>query len=146
MKCKEALLLYWRFYRTRNNRKIIKEQLDTLDVDTHASIVAAMKDVEKRGIVAASRPVRGPIREIDAHGPDETTYRLLFAKDGRVGQILVGLVFFEKRTRKTPPREIEIAEARLRDWKSAREEAEREAAKRERDARSRGDIARKLRS
>lgn len=138
--------MYWRLYRTRNNRKIIKEQLDALDVDTHASIVAAMRDVEKRGIVAASRPVRGPIREIDADGPDETTYRLLFAKDGRIGQILVGLVFFEKRTRKTPQREIDLAEVRLNDWKSAREQAEREAAKRGRDARSRGAISRKSRS
>ena len=138
--------MYWRLYRTRNNRKIIKEKLDALDVDTHASIVAAMRDVEKRGIVAASRPVRGPIREIDADGPDETTYRLLFAKDGRLGQILVGLVFFEKRTRKTPRREIDLAEARLHDWRSAREEAEREAAKREQNARSRGEIPRKGRS
>jgi phage-related protein len=31
---------------------------------------------------------------------------------------LLSLSAFEKRTQKTPPREIEIAETRLRDWRN----------------------------
>jgi phage-related protein len=46
------------------------------------------------------------------------SFRLLFSTEGRRSQVLLSLSAFEKRTQKTPPREIEVAEKRLRDWRS----------------------------
>ncbi len=119
--------MYWRLYRTANGRRVIKEQLDGLDPLTQANVAAAMKDVAERGIHQASSPVQGEIREVDADGPDHTTYRLLFARDGHLRQILLGLVLFEKRTRKTPKGEIDLAKKRLADWRRGAEEARKAA-------------------
>ena len=51
-----------------------------------------------------------------AEGADDR-YRILFATEGKKGCIRLGLHVIEKRTQKTPPREIELAERRLADWR-----------------------------
>jgi len=81
-----------------------------------------MDDVEDLGLQTSKR-LRNEIREIDAGDPTQgTTYRLLFAVDGREGQILLRLVLFNKKTQKTPPRYIDLAEKRLADWRSRRQQ------------------------
>jgi phage-related protein len=79
-----------------------------------------MDDVNDRGKAAAAKKLRGEIWEAEADGEHGVTYRLLFAEDGHDGQMLVGVVFFNKKIQKTPPRLIELAEARLADWRSRR--------------------------
>ena len=64
--------------------------------------------------------MRNEIREIDADGEHGVTYRVLFATDGHHMQMLLALVLFNKKTQKTPSRFIDLAEARLRDWRSRR--------------------------
>jgi hypothetical protein len=62
-----------------------------------------MDDVEDLGLQASKR-VRNEIREIDAGDPTQgTTYRLLFAVDGREGQILLGPGSSTRRPRRRPP-------------------------------------------
>lgn len=106
----------WRDYRTRAGRRPVKDFLDDLSDDEVAAIVAGMKEVAERGLPAA-RHLRGEIYEVRA---DATTrsFRVLFATEGRYSQVLLSLSAFEKRTQKTPPREIELAEDRLGDWRS----------------------------
>jgi phage-related protein len=50
---------------------------------------------------------------------DATTrsFRMLFSAEGRSSQVLLSLSTFVKKTQKTPPRELEFAEGRLRDWR-----------------------------
>ena len=43
-------------------------------------------------------------------------YRILFAPQGRRGQVLLALTAFKKKTQKAPSRLIRLAEQRLRDW------------------------------
>ena len=88
---------------------------DLSDADL-AAVVAAMKEVAVDG-VAAARHLRGDICEVRADG-ERVTYRLLFATEGRLHQVLLGLEAFVKKTQTTPPREIALAERRLRDWRS----------------------------
>jgi len=45
------------------------------------------------------------------------TFRLLFSAEGRYSQVLLSLSAFEKRTQKTPLRELLLAENRLRAWR-----------------------------
>lgn len=77
-----------------------------------------MSDVRERGL-EASRHLRGEIWEVRVDG-ERATYRILFAKEGRAGQVLLSLHAFKKKTRKTPPEAIRLAERRLRDWRGRR--------------------------
>jgi len=75
-----------------------------------------MKDVAEQGLVAAKH-LRGDVYEVRADAPTRS-FRLLFSSEGRFGQILLSLSAFVKKTRKTPPRELALAEMRLRDWRA----------------------------
>ncbi len=105
----------WRDYRTAAGRSPIKEFIDGLsDIDA-AAVVAAMRDVRDTGL-AAVRHLRGEIYEVRADG-DPQTYRILFAPEGRRSQVLLALDGFSKKTQKTPPEKIRLAERRLADWR-----------------------------
>jgi phage-related protein len=105
----------WRDYQTDRGRRPVKEFLDGLsDVDA-AAVAAAIKDVREHGMVAA-RHLRSDIYEVRADG-DRQSFRILFAQEGEHGQVLLLLSGFSKKTQKTPPNEITLAEKRLRDWR-----------------------------
>lgn len=75
-----------------------------------------MKDVQINGLDAA-RHLKGDVYEVRADGRS-ATYRVLFATEGAQSQVLLGLSAFSKKTQKTPPAEITLAERRLWDWRS----------------------------
>ncbi|HZU80435.1 MAG TPA: type II toxin-antitoxin system RelE/ParE family toxin [Acidimicrobiales bacterium] len=105
----------WRFYATPSGRKPAREFIDHLsDVDA-AEIVAALADVRMNGLVAA-RHLRGEIYEVRAEGR-EASYRILFAEEGAKGRVLLALHAFSKKTQKTPPQTLSLAERRLVDWR-----------------------------
>lgn len=106
----------WRDYRTAAGARPVKADLDDLTDEEVAAIVAGMKEVADRGLVA-SRHLRGDIYEVRADARSRS-FRLLFSNEGRTGRILLSLSVFEKRTQKTPIRELELAERRLRDWRT----------------------------
>ena len=106
----------WRDYRTEMGRRPVKEFLDGLsDVDA-AAVAASMKDVREHGLVA-TRHLRDDIYEVRADG-NRQSFRILFAPEGEHGQVLLSLNGFSKKTQKTPPDEITLAETRLRDWRT----------------------------
>jgi len=96
----------------------VREFLDDrlLPEADRAEIVAAIKDVQRNGLVAA-RHLRGDLYEVRADGRD-ASYRILFALEGAQGQVLLGLSAFSKKTQRTPRRELELAERRLADWRA----------------------------
>ena len=104
----------WRFYVSASGRRVVDEFVDGLSDGDAAEVHAAMRDVRQSGLRIA-RHLRGEIYEVRAEGADNS-YRMLFASEGKKGRILLGLHVIEKRTQKTPPREIELAERRLADW------------------------------
>jgi phage-related protein len=108
----------WRDYRTAASRRPIKEFIDALSDTDAAAVVAAMRDVRETGL-AAARHLRGEIYEVRADG-DRQTYRILFAPEGRGSQVLLALEGFSKKTQKTPPAKIRLAERRLADWRRRR--------------------------
>jgi phage-related protein len=81
-----------------------------------AAILAAMKEVRRDGLRAA-RHLRGELFEVRADG-DRVIYRVLFAREGEQGRILLSLAAFNKKTQRTPPAQIDLAARRLRDWRS----------------------------
>jgi phage-related protein len=79
-------------------------------------VLAEMAVVRRDG-VAAARSLRGEIYEVRIDG-DRAIYRILFAREGRRGHVLLALGAFQKKTQKTPRREVELAERRLTDWRA----------------------------
>jgi phage-related protein len=106
---------HWRDYRTAAGRRPVKDFLAELTDEEVASIVAGMKDVAEHGPSAAGH-LRGDIYEVRADARTRS-FRILFSKEGRYGQVLLSLSGFEKRTQRTPRRELELAESRLSDWR-----------------------------
>ena len=105
----------WRDYRTAAGRRPVKDFFDALSDADAAAVVAAMKEVQELG-TSAARHLRGDIYEVRADG-DRQTFRILFATEGRRDQVLLSLDGFSKKTRKTPPEKIRLAERRLADWR-----------------------------
>jgi hypothetical protein len=68
------------------------------------------KDVS--GLTVA-RHLRGEIYEVRASG----ARTVLFASDGAKSQVLLAISAFTKKTQRTPPAEIRLAERRLADWR-----------------------------
>jgi phage-related protein len=106
----------WRDYRTRAGRRPLKEFLDKLSDEDAAEVVAAMGDVEKRGVTAAKH-VEGELYEVKAEG-ERQTFRVLFAQEGEHDQVLLALVGLSKKQQKLPRDAVELAKRRLRDWRS----------------------------
>lgn len=93
----------------------MKEFIDGLSDADVAAVIAAMKEVQVDGLVAA-RHVRGEIYEVRADG-DRQAFRILFAAEGRAQQVLLVLEGISKKTQRTPPEAIRLAERRLSDWR-----------------------------
>jgi phage-related protein len=93
----------------------VKAFITELTDEEAAAVVAAMKEVKDDGLQAA-RHLRGPIYEVRADAATRS-FRLLFAAEGRFSHVLLALSAFEKRTQKTPARELDLAESRLAEWR-----------------------------
>ena len=105
----------WRDYRTATGARPVQDFLNALSDDDLTAVAAEMKIVEQQGL-ARARHVRGDIYEVRANAPTQS-YRVLFATEGRYQQVLLSLEGFSKKTQKTPPEKIRLAEQRLADWR-----------------------------
>lgn len=106
----------WRDYRTAQGSRPVRDFLTALPLPDQARMLAALKDVAIVGLRAA-RHLRGDIYEVRAEGVDRA-FRILFATEGRRSQVLLSLEGFVKKTQRTPPDRIALAQARLDDWRS----------------------------
>lgn len=108
----------WRFYESPAGRRPVRDFLESLSDTDAAAVLEEMRSVAHQGLHEA-RHLRGDIYEVRADG-DAQTFRVLFALEGRRGQILLALEGFSKKTRQTPRQILAIAERRLGDWRSRR--------------------------
>ena len=104
----------WRKYKTAGGRSPVDEYIDTLSDFDAAEIAAGMAIVKRDGLSAA-RHLVGAIYEVRVNGYDQI-YRILFAPVGKRQSIFLALEGFSKKTQKTPPAKIDLAQQRLRDW------------------------------
>jgi phage-related protein len=113
----------WRAYKTESGSCPVEDFLAALPEEDFIEVAAAMKEVRVDGLSVA-RHVRADIYEVRAEGRD-VIYRLLFATEGRYSQVLLSLEAFEKKTPKTPPARIGLAQQRLIDWRERGAEQKR---------------------
>ena len=111
----------WRHYETAAGYRPVLDFIRQVPEADKAAILAAMKEVRQVGTQAA-RHLSGELFEVRADG-ERVIYRVLFAREGSHSQVLLSLVAFNKKTQKTPPDEIRLAQRRLRDWRSRRRKA-----------------------
>lgn len=105
----------WRHYETAGGRRPVLEFIRKVSDNDKAAILAAMQEVRRDGTRTA-RHLHGDLYEVRADG-ERVIYRILFAREGIRGQVLLSLVAFSKKTQKTPPQKIDLALRRLRDWR-----------------------------
>ncbi len=106
-------MLRWRDYRTALGRSPVREFLRTLSLSEQRAVASAMGLVAREGLVAA-RHLRGSLYEVGVEARRQGL-RILFAQEAKF--ILLSLVGFQKKTRKTPANELAIAQQRLDDWR-----------------------------
>ena len=106
----------WRDYRTSSGRRPIKRFIVALPTGDQAAIAAAMKDIQIHGNVSAHH-LWGDIYEVGACA-NKRQYRILFSTEGRSDQVLLSIHAIVKTTRAVPRGDIDLAERRLRDWRS----------------------------
>jgi phage-related protein len=106
----------WRHYETAAGRRPVLEFLRERSETDKAEVLAAMQEIRREGLRAA-RHLRDEIYEVRADG-ERVIYRVLFAVEGQRNHMLLSLVAFNKKTRRTPPEQIRLAERRLRDWRA----------------------------
>ena len=105
----------WRFYRTAAGHEPVADFLNRLDRDDRAAVAGKLRQVVREGVTAA-RHLRGEIHEVRAEG-DRQSFRVLFAPEGR-GRVLLALEALSKKTQRTPPEAIRLAERRLAEWRA----------------------------
>lgn len=64
-----------------------------------------------------ARHLRGDLYEVRVSNGGRA-WRVLCSAEGRRHHVLLALSSFEKKTQRTPDRELELAERRLNDWRS----------------------------
>jgi phage-related protein len=106
----------WRFYASTSGRVPVREFLDGLDAVDAVAVIAEMRAVAREGL-ARARHLRGDLYEVRADG-HHATFRVIFATEGRRGQVLLAIGAFSKKTRRTPENALLTAERRLRDWRT----------------------------
>lgn len=106
----------WRDYQTARGARPVRDFLRSLSDEDYADVRAAMEDIAEHGLPAA-RHLRGDVYEVRSSG-DRVAYRVLFAAEGVRGQVLLALEAFKKKTQKTPPATIALAQRRLRNWRA----------------------------
>lgn len=110
----------WRFYSTASGREPVRDFLydpKLSDVDA-AAIAAAMKEVRVLGRAHHDvNHLKGDMWQIEIDG-QRVIYRLLFAEEGRSGQVLLALEIVNKKWQKAREQHIRLAEERLSDWRA----------------------------
>lgn len=101
------------FYIEENGRSPVREFLQGLDTKTQVRFAWSIQQLQERNVAAREPLVRhleGKIWELREES-GTNIYRLLYAFV--TGQRIVLLHGFQKKTRKTPRREIDVAVERL---------------------------------
>jgi phage-related protein len=91
--------------------------LEALTEEDAAAVAAAMKGVRAAG---RGHPdvnhLQGDIWQIEVDGT-RVIYRVLFAEEGRFGQVLLALEIVNKKWQSAKSRHIQLAVRRLNDWR-----------------------------
>ncbi len=104
------------FYRDSKGGEPVAEFLDVLPVEPRAKVLRLMELLARYGVLLKephTKQIRGKIRELRVTDSIGAVRVLYF---GHTGKRLILLHGFVKKSDKTPQKEIDIAERRMRDF------------------------------
>lgn len=108
----------WRYYQTADGGDVITKELASLGTAASAAVRETMSRARRDELLPREdKIVRGKIRELRI-SLDGCEYRVLYAREGKSGQVLLAVHVLHKKSRKLPPKAIRVAERRLADWRS----------------------------
>ena len=108
----------WRLYWTSGGRDLVRQEINDLGRDARAAVLEAMKRHQRGELMRYEEEhIKGDLHAVRIFF-NGSTYRLLYAYEGRSDQVLLGLHCLQKKDRKLPGRARVLAERRLRDWRS----------------------------
>ncbi|HUP68614.1 MAG TPA: type II toxin-antitoxin system RelE/ParE family toxin [Acidimicrobiales bacterium] len=107
---------WWRYYRTSAGSSPVGEFLESLPVADRRVVRLAMSLVRREG-VAAARHLRGDLYEVRVTTRG-VAYRVMFVLEGSRSQVLLAVEAFRKQTQATPGHVLQVAEARVSDWRA----------------------------
>ncbi len=104
------------YYRYERGKEPVADFIDSLSIDTQAKVFRLIDLLGEYGVLLKepyTRQVRDKIRELRIKDNQGAIRVLYFTYTGRRFILLHG---FFKKTEKTPEKEIEIAEKRMKDF------------------------------
>jgi phage-related protein len=108
---------WWRFFRSSAGREPIRTFLEGISDEDAAAIAVAMNEVRHAGRAHPDvNHLQGDIWQIEIDGL-RVIYRLLFAEEGRSGEVLLALEIVNKKWQSTKSRHIALAMRRLSEWR-----------------------------
>jgi len=108
----------WDFYRTKDGACPVAKELEKckLTSSERTKLYVVMERVQTRRTLPGDvKSLGGDLLEVRVSG-DHRIFRLLYAEQAH-GLLLLGLVFFQKKTQATPSAVKVKAKRRLADWK-----------------------------
>lgn len=104
------------FYITENGRNPVREFLDSLDTKTNSRFIWSIRELCRRNVQAREplvRHIEGKLWELRQESKSNI-YRIMYIFF--TGRKIILLHGFQKKSPKTPRREIDIASSRLKDF------------------------------
>jgi phage-related protein len=108
----------WDFYRTKDGACPVEKELEKCKLTRaeQAKLYVVMDRVQTRRTLSGDvKSLGGDLLEVRVSG-DRRIFRLLYVEQSE-GLLLLGLVFFQKKTQATPPAVKLKAKRRLTDWR-----------------------------
>lgn len=105
----------WRFYETVSGSKPVLDYLNTLSPKEQEKVRTGMAAVKTQGLKAARHLQQGLYQVYAETGLK--SLRLLFSPEGKRGTILLAVHIYDKNTDRMPKQIVELALARLADWR-----------------------------
>jgi phage-related protein len=114
----EVYIMEWTvdFYKDASGEEPVRVFMDSLSLAARAKITRVIEKLAEHGVLLKepfTRQVRGKIRELRVKDAQGNVRILYFTYTGRHFILLHGFI---KKTDKTPEREIETAEKRMKDY------------------------------
>jgi phage-related protein len=107
----------WRHYRTVRGRDVVKEEIQELGTHARAAVLEAMKRHQRGELLPYEEEhIGGDLHAVRVF-VNSSTFRLLYAYEGRHDQVLLALHCLHKKDRRLPLAARRLAERRLRDWR-----------------------------
>lgn len=108
---------WWRWYQTVAGADLVRRELQDLGPAARAAVIEVMARAARDELFGhEDEQIAGDLRALRV-SLGGCTYRLLYAREGKSGRVLLALHAIRKTSPKLPRQALRLAERRLSDWR-----------------------------